>query len=163
MSKDEEKSGGVCRCRNSKWSWLRSVMFTRRLRVVVWTTAASSASRSIALSAFLRQSNTRQDFHFKLARDHNKRHWTSECLLLFWTERTLVGYGEYLQDKYFQLSLQHGYFQVQSASTMLTKTEPFQSQLDPLPRDLPFRIISKTIGRGAYASYVSATKRIDLC
>src|ERR1700680_3274628 len=37
---------------------------------------------------------------------------------------------------------------------MLTKTGPFQSQLDPLPRDLPFRIISKTIGRGAYASYV---------
>jgi hypothetical protein len=30
-----------------------------------------------------------------------------------------------------------------------------QSQLDPLPRDLPFRIVSKTIGRGAYASYVS--------
>jgi serine/threonine-protein kinase Chk1 len=29
-----------------------------------------------------------------------------------------------------------------------------QSQLDPLPRDLPFRIISQTIGRGAYASYV---------
>lgn len=29
-----------------------------------------------------------------------------------------------------------------------------QSQLDPLPGDLPFRIISKTIGRGAYASYV---------
>lgn len=27
-----------------------------------------------------------------------------------------------------------------------------QSQLDPLPRDLPFRIISKTVGRGAYAS-----------
>jgi len=27
-----------------------------------------------------------------------------------------------------------------------------QSQLDPLPKDLPFRIISKTIGRGAYAS-----------
>lgn len=27
-----------------------------------------------------------------------------------------------------------------------------QSQLDPLPSDLPFRIISKTIGRGAYAS-----------
>ncbi|KAL1882101.1 hypothetical protein VTK73DRAFT_2192 [Phialemonium thermophilum] len=26
------------------------------------------------------------------------------------------------------------------------------SQLDPLPKDLPFRIISKTIGRGAYAS-----------
>jgi hypothetical protein len=37
---------------------------------------------------------------------------------------------------------------------MLTRMEPFQSQLDPLPRDLPFRIISKTIGRGAYASYV---------
>jgi len=29
-----------------------------------------------------------------------------------------------------------------------------QSQLDPLPNDLPFRIVSKTIGRGAYASYV---------
>ena len=27
-----------------------------------------------------------------------------------------------------------------------------QSQLDPLPNDLPFRIVSKTIGRGAYAS-----------
>lgn len=26
------------------------------------------------------------------------------------------------------------------------------SQLDPLPKDMPFRIISKTIGRGAYAS-----------
>ncbi|KAF4507512.1 hypothetical protein G6O67_004003 [Ophiocordyceps sinensis] len=25
-------------------------------------------------------------------------------------------------------------------------------QLDPLPRDLPFRIVSKTVGRGAYAS-----------
>ena len=24
----------------------------------------------------------------------------------------------------------------------------------PLPKDLPFRIISKTIGMGAYASYV---------
>ena len=33
---------------------------------------------------------------------------------------------------------------------------PMQSQLDPLPGDLPFRIISKTIGRGAYASYVLA-------
>ncbi|KAH6669278.1 kinase-like domain-containing protein [Halenospora varia] len=32
----------------------------------------------------------------------------------------------------------------------------FQSQLDPLPRDLPFRIISKTIGRGAYASIKKA-------
>ncbi|KAI9776096.1 MAG: Chk1 protein kinase [Geoglossum umbratile] len=31
-----------------------------------------------------------------------------------------------------------------------------QSQLDPLPRDLPFRIISKTIGRGAYASIKKA-------
>lgn len=30
------------------------------------------------------------------------------------------------------------------------------SQLDPLPRDLPFRIISKTIGRGAYASIKKA-------
>ncbi|PKS09870.1 hypothetical protein jhhlp_004493 [Lomentospora prolificans] len=29
-----------------------------------------------------------------------------------------------------------------------------QSQLAPLPSDLPFRIVSKTIGRGAYASYV---------
>lgn len=27
-----------------------------------------------------------------------------------------------------------------------------QSQIDPLPIDLPFRLISKTIGRGAYAS-----------
>lgn len=34
----------------------------------------------------------------------------------------------------------------------LTINCPMQSQLDPLPRDLPFRIISKTIGRGAYAS-----------
>ncbi|CZR55194.1 related to protein kinase chk1 [Phialocephala subalpina] len=34
--------------------------------------------------------------------------------------------------------------------------EPFQSQLDPLPSDLPFRIISKTIGRGAYASIKKA-------
>ncbi|GKT91950.1 LOW QUALITY PROTEIN: serine/threonine-protein kinase chk1 [Colletotrichum tofieldiae] len=31
-----------------------------------------------------------------------------------------------------------------------------QSQLDPLPTDLPFRIISKTIGRGAYASIKKA-------
>ncbi|KAF6818183.1 hypothetical protein CSOJ01_02064 [Colletotrichum sojae] len=31
-----------------------------------------------------------------------------------------------------------------------------QSQLDPLPADLPFRIISKTIGRGAYASIKKA-------
>ncbi|KAI6081392.1 Pkinase-domain-containing protein [Hypoxylon rubiginosum] len=30
------------------------------------------------------------------------------------------------------------------------------SQLDPLPKDLPFRIISKTIGRGAYASIKKA-------
>ncbi|KAI2641035.1 putative serine/threonine protein kinase [Xylaria nigripes] len=30
------------------------------------------------------------------------------------------------------------------------------SQLDPLPSDLPFRIISKTIGRGAYASVKKA-------
>ncbi|PFH57280.1 hypothetical protein XA68_15289 [Ophiocordyceps unilateralis] len=30
------------------------------------------------------------------------------------------------------------------------------SQLDPLPRDLPFRIVSKTIGRGAYASIKKA-------
>ncbi|KND91334.1 Serine/threonine-protein kinase chk1 [Tolypocladium ophioglossoides CBS 100239] len=31
-----------------------------------------------------------------------------------------------------------------------------QSQLDPLPRELPFRIISKTVGRGAYASIKKA-------
>ncbi|KAJ0167348.1 Serine/threonine-protein kinase chk1 [Colletotrichum tanaceti] len=31
-----------------------------------------------------------------------------------------------------------------------------QSQLDPLPTDLPFRLISKTIGRGAYASIKKA-------
>ncbi|KAH6853498.1 kinase-like domain-containing protein [Chaetomium sp. MPI-CAGE-AT-0009] len=31
-----------------------------------------------------------------------------------------------------------------------------QSQLDPLPSDLPFRIVSKTIGRGAYASIKKA-------
>ncbi|KJZ77511.1 hypothetical protein HIM_03235 [Hirsutella minnesotensis 3608] len=30
------------------------------------------------------------------------------------------------------------------------------SQLDPLPRDLPFRIVSKTVGRGAYASIKKA-------
>ncbi|KAK5992877.1 Serine/threonine-protein kinase chk1 [Cladobotryum mycophilum] len=30
------------------------------------------------------------------------------------------------------------------------------SQLDPLPKDLPFRIVSKTIGRGAYASIKKA-------
>lgn len=30
------------------------------------------------------------------------------------------------------------------------------SQLDPLPKDLPFRFISKTIGRGAYASIKKA-------
>jgi serine/threonine-protein kinase Chk1 len=29
------------------------------------------------------------------------------------------------------------------------------SQLAPLPSDLPFRIVSKTIGQGAYAWYVS--------
>lgn len=28
------------------------------------------------------------------------------------------------------------------------------SQLAPLPNDLPFRIVSKTIGQGAYAWYV---------
>ncbi|KAH6711520.1 kinase-like domain-containing protein [Leptodontidium sp. MPI-SDFR-AT-0119] len=39
--------------------------------------------------------------------------------------------------------------------------EPFQSQLDPLPRDLPFRIISKTIGRGAYASIKKAIPPTD--
>lgn len=33
-----------------------------------------------------------------------------------------------------------------------TMSSTAQSQLDPLPRDLPFEIISKTIGRGAYAS-----------
>ncbi|EEY17633.1 serine/threonine-protein kinase chk1 [Verticillium alfalfae VaMs.102] len=31
-----------------------------------------------------------------------------------------------------------------------------QSQLDPLPNNLPFRIVSKTIGRGAYASIKKA-------
>ncbi|KAG7293273.1 hypothetical protein NEMBOFW57_003319 [Staphylotrichum longicolle] len=31
-----------------------------------------------------------------------------------------------------------------------------QSQLDPLPSNLPFRIVSKTIGRGAYASIKKA-------
>ncbi|KAK2625705.1 hypothetical protein QTJ16_005017 [Diplocarpon rosae] len=36
-----------------------------------------------------------------------------------------------------------------------------QSQLDPLPRDLPFRIISKTIGRGAYASIKKAIPPTD--
>ncbi|RAL59906.1 hypothetical protein DID88_000533 [Monilinia fructigena] len=35
------------------------------------------------------------------------------------------------------------------------------SQLDPLPRDLPFRIISKTIGRGAYASIKKAIPPVD--
>ncbi|KAG9256092.1 kinase-like domain-containing protein [Emericellopsis atlantica] len=30
------------------------------------------------------------------------------------------------------------------------------SQLDPLPKDLPFRIVSKTVGRGAYASIKKA-------
>jgi hypothetical protein len=37
---------------------------------------------------------------------------------------------------------------------MANGTTLMQSQLDPLPNDLPFRVISKTIGRGAYASYV---------
>ncbi|KAF4125219.1 serine/threonine-protein kinase CHEK1 [Geosmithia morbida] len=32
----------------------------------------------------------------------------------------------------------------------------FQSQLAPLPQDLPFRIVSKTVGRGAYASIKKA-------
>jgi len=40
------------------------------------------------------------------------------------------------------------------ADILLTMDCPMQSQLDPLPRDLPFRIVSKTIGRGAYASWV---------
>ncbi|KAG5929482.1 hypothetical protein E4U42_005747 [Claviceps africana] len=31
-----------------------------------------------------------------------------------------------------------------------------KSQLDPLPKELPFRIISKTVGRGAYASIKKA-------
>ncbi|KAH6657712.1 serine/threonine-protein kinase chk1 [Truncatella angustata] len=35
-----------------------------------------------------------------------------------------------------------------------------QSQLDPLPNNLPFRIISKTIGRGAYAS-IKKAKPLD--
>ncbi|CAG1981050.1 unnamed protein product, partial [Fusarium graminearum] len=35
------------------------------------------------------------------------------------------------------------------------------SQLDPLPTDLPFRIVSKTVGRGAYASH-SIKKAIPL-
>ncbi|KAK9779643.1 putative Protein kinase domain-containing protein [Seiridium cardinale] len=35
-----------------------------------------------------------------------------------------------------------------------------QSQLDPLPSDLPFRIVSKTIGRGAYAS-IKKAKPLD--
>ncbi|OWP02455.1 hypothetical protein B2J93_4792 [Marssonina coronariae] len=35
------------------------------------------------------------------------------------------------------------------------------SQLDPLPQDLPFRIISKTIGRGAYASIKKAIPPTD--
>lgn len=34
------------------------------------------------------------------------------------------------------------------------------SQLDPLPTDLPFRIVSKTIGRGAYAS-IKKAKPLD--
>ncbi|KAJ8130165.1 hypothetical protein O1611_g3464 [Lasiodiplodia mahajangana] len=34
-----------------------------------------------------------------------------------------------------------------------------QSQLDPLPNDLPFRIISATIGRGAYASVKKAVPK----
>ncbi|KAF7534852.1 hypothetical protein G7054_g5870 [Neopestalotiopsis clavispora] len=34
------------------------------------------------------------------------------------------------------------------------------SQLDPLPNDLPFRIVSKTIGRGAYAS-IKKAKPLD--
>ncbi len=38
--------------------------------------------------------------------------------------------------------------------TMANDKTFVQSQLDPLPNDLPFRVISKTIGRGAYASYV---------
>ncbi|KAI0203704.1 putative serine/threonine protein kinase [Astrocystis sublimbata] len=34
-----------------------------------------------------------------------------------------------------------------------------QSQLDPMPEDLPFRIISRTIGRGAYASVKKAVPK----
>ena len=36
------------------------------------------------------------------------------------------------------------------------------SQLAPLPNDLPFRIVSKTIGQGAYAWYVNHSLKIPL-
>lgn len=39
-----------------------------------------------------------------------------------------------------------------SLSFCLTELEMQHSQLSPLPSDLPFRVVSKTIGRGAYAS-----------
>lgn len=35
------------------------------------------------------------------------------------------------------------------------------SQLAPLPNDLPFRIVSKTIGQGAYAWYAHYIHEID--
>ncbi|UNI23624.1 Non-specific serine/threonine protein kinase [Purpureocillium takamizusanense] len=40
--------------------------------------------------------------------------------------------------------------------TIANPSSAMQSQLDPLPRDLPFRIVSKTVGRGAYASIKKA-------
>jgi hypothetical protein len=40
--------------------------------------------RAFACWAFApHQSNTRLDLHFKLARDHNKRHWISEFFARF--------------------------------------------------------------------------------
>ena len=107
-----------------------------------------SASRGFAPCFVLRQSFTRREFHFK----HNKRHWISDFLLHFGQKIRSLDMVSTFKDKYVQLTLQHVFSPSPSFGTMLTKMEPFQSQLDPLPRDLPFRIISKTIGRGAYAS-----------
>lgn len=44
------------------------------------------------------------------------------------------------------------FFKIPTNYSLLSQSSTAQSQLDPLPRDLPFEIISKTIGRGAYAS-----------
>ena len=42
----------------------------------------------------------------------------------------------------------------QDQTDTLADTTRAQSQVAPLPKDLPFRTVSKTIGSGAYASYV---------
>lgn len=51
--------------------------------------------------------------------------------------------------------------QVRTAHVANT-TSNLQSQVAPLPTNLPFRIVSKTIGSGAYASYASLPCQISL-